>query len=92
MPTDRKETSIMPATLSNEEIARLGLERYTRDIQARVETELSGQFRVLDVITGDYEIDEDDLTASDRLLARRPEAKTYGLRIGYSAAYRIGMA
>lgn len=80
----------MPAILSNEEIARLGLERYARDIQARVEAESSGRFLVLDVITGDYEIDEDDLTASDRLLARRPEALLYGLRIGYPAAYRIG--
>lgn len=82
----------MPANLSNEEIARLGLERYTRDIQARVEAESSGRFLVLDVITGDYEIDEDDLTASDRLLARRPDALLYGIRIGHPAAYRIGVA
>jgi hypothetical protein len=35
-------------------------------------------------------IDDDDLVATKRALAKRPEAVLYGLRIGYPAAYRLG--
>jgi hypothetical protein len=37
-----------------------------------------------------YEIDREDLAATERLLARNPHAMTYGLRIGYEAAYELG--
>ena len=40
--------------------------------------------------TGQYEIDEDDLNATQRALAKRPDAVLYGLRIGYPTAYRLG--
>jgi hypothetical protein len=45
---------------------------------------------LIDVETGDYEIDREDLDATNRILARRPDAVLYGLRIGYPAAYRLG--
>jgi hypothetical protein len=45
---------------------------------------------VVDIETGDYEIDADDLAATKRALAKRPDAILYGLRIGYHAAYRLG--
>ena len=47
-------------------------------------------FLVIDIETGDYEIDADDLAATKQLLANRPNAVIYGLRIGYPAAYRMG--
>jgi hypothetical protein len=49
-----------------------------------------GHFLIVDILSGDYEIDEEDLAASNRLLARRPNGVLYGLRIGYPAAYRLG--
>ena len=49
-----------------------------------------GEFLVIDIETGEYEIDADDLTATKQLLANHPNAVIYGLRIGYTAAYRIG--
>jgi hypothetical protein len=76
--------------LSAEEIARRGEEIYNRDLRASAEATNKGKFLVIDIETGDYEIDEDDLTATKRLLARHPNAETYGVRIGYPAAYRIG--
>ena len=45
---------------------------------------------VVDIETGDYEIDADDLAATKRALAKRPDAVLYGLRIGYPTAYRLG--
>ena len=40
--------------------------------------------------TGDDEIDADDLAATKRALAKRPDAVLYGVRIGYPTAYRLG--
>jgi hypothetical protein len=45
---------------------------------------------VVDIESGDYEVADDDLTASERLLARRPEAMLYGLLVGRDYAYRLG--
>jgi hypothetical protein len=45
---------------------------------------------VIDIESGAYEIDADDLTATKRLLASCPDAVIYGLRIGFPTAYRIG--
>jgi hypothetical protein len=49
-----------------------------------------GKFLVLDIESGDYEIDDEDEKASRRILARHPEGVLYGLRIGFAAAYRLG--
>ncbi|MBI3910689.1 MAG: hypothetical protein HY320_07125 [Armatimonadetes bacterium] len=75
---------------TTEEIGHRGQELYDRVIRPQVEAGNKGKFLVLDIETGDYEIDEDDLAASERLLARRPGGKLYGVRIGYPVAYRIG--
>ena len=75
---------------TTEEIARRGREIYEREIRRKVDPEHRGRFMVLDVRNGDYEIADDDLDASERLLERRPDALLYGLRIGEGAAYRIG--
>jgi len=83
---------IMPhPTLTAEEIARRGEEIYTRDLRARLATEENrGKFLIIDITTGAYEIDREDLAATERLLARNPHTVTYGLRIGYAAAYELG--
>jgi hypothetical protein len=39
---------------------------------------------------GDYEVDADDLQATKRALAKRPNAVLYGRRIGYPTAYTLG--
>ena len=46
---------------------------------------------VIDIETGAYEIDQDELTASDRLLARRLDAQMWTLRVGSRYARRIGL-
>lgn len=75
---------------TTEEIARQGRQIYERELRGEVEPEHSGRFLILDVQSGDYEIADEDLDASERLLERRPEAMLYGLRIDEEAAYRIG--
>ncbi len=70
--------------------AERGQALYDAQIRAQVEEEHRGKFLILDVNTGDYEIDAEDITASERLLARMPNAVLFGVRVGYRAAYRLG--
>lgn len=70
--------------------AERGQALYDTQIRAQVEEKHRGKFLILDVNTGDYEIDAEDIVASERLLARRPEAVLFGVRVGYRAAYRLG--
>ena len=67
---------------STEEVARRGREIYEREIQTKVEPEHTGRFLVVDIVSGDYEIAEEDLEASERLLARNPHAMLYGQPVG----------
>ena len=71
-----------------EEIESLGTTIYEREIRHLVEPDETGKFVVIDVYSGDYEIDERDGTATGRLLKRRPGAMTWAVRVGYPAAYR----
>ncbi len=80
-------------TYSPQEVEAKGEELYARTLLRLVEPGNRGKFVVMDVETGDYEIDADDLQATKRLLAKRPNAVLYGVRIGYPTAYTIaGMA
>jgi hypothetical protein len=77
--------------LSGEEIGRRRQELYEQKLRHQVETDENiGKQIIIDVETGDYEIDDDGLAASLRLLAKRPDAPLYGVRVGYEAAYSLG--
>ncbi len=90
-PVRTAENEVMPyAKYSPQEVEREGEEIYGRHIRSRVELGNRGKFVVIDVQTGDYEMDEDDLQATKRVLAKRPSAVLYGLRIGYRTAYTLG--
>ena len=79
------------ARYSTEEIGKRGREWYAQSIRARVETQENiGKIISIDIGTGDYEIDEENLKAAQRLLARHPDAAIYGIRIGYNAVYALG--
>lgn len=75
---------------SKEEFARRGDEMYERDIRPQVEAGNEGKFVVIDIETRAYEIDEDELAASDRLLARHPDAQVWVTRVGSRYARRFG--
>ena len=74
---------------TNEEIARLGNDLYNRQIRDQVMPQQKGKFLVLDLESGDYAIDEDDLRAEEILRIRRPMGIFFGLRIGYKSAYTL---
>ena len=74
--------SISKPRYSKEEFARRGDEIYDRDIRPHIEPADEGKFVVIDIETGEYEVDQDELAASDRLLARRLDAQMWTRRIG----------
>jgi hypothetical protein len=81
---------LMADQLTPEEIGRRGQALYEERIRSEVEPGEQGRFVVIDVLTGDYEVADDDLTATRKALARNPKAVLYGVRIGSTVAYRIG--
>jgi hypothetical protein len=78
--------------LSKEEIRRRAEERYERDLRDRLEADENniGKILMLDVESGDYEIDDVAIAASKRLRERHPDGHRYALRIGYDAVYGLG--
>ena len=75
---------------ASDQIVERGQAIYDQQIRQKVEPQHSGKFLVLDVDTGDYEIDVDSYTAYERAAARHPDALFYLLRVGFPAAVTLG--
>ena len=75
---------------TSDEIVKRGKALYQREIRQKVEAGNKGKVLVIDIETGEYEIDDDHLTASDRAIAKRPDAALFAMRIGYPALGRLG--
>lgn len=75
---------------TTEEIVRRGEELYEERIRPLVEAEHHGKFLVVDIETGEYEIDADEVAAFQRAIARNPEGARYLKRIGFAYAHRVG--
>ena len=71
-------------------VASRGKAIYQKKILPLVYPQETGKIVVIDISSGDYEIDADDAQALVRLLARRPHARTWTERIGYRAVDSIG--
>jgi len=63
---------------------------YEEKIRSVVEPMHNGEFLVLDVEAGDYEVDADRRRALERAEAKHPGGLFYILRIGYPAAVHLG--
>ncbi len=72
------------------DIAERGTEIYERRLRHVLEPQHNGKYVVIDVETGEYELDEDHLAASDRATAKRPGAPLYATRVGSRSLGRIG--
>ncbi len=80
----------MKNRLTRDEIARRGDQIYEREILPHLRSEDEGKFALIDVGSGDYELDHDEVAASDRLLARHPEAQVWTRQAGSLYARRFG--
>ena len=75
---------------SKEEHARRGTALYERHVRPQVESGNDGKVVALDVDSGAFEVAENTLTASQRLLTRHPDAQIWCVRIGRPAVHRFG--
>jgi len=75
---------------SKEEFAQRGDELYERKVRPNIDIDDEGKFVVIDIDTGDYEIDIDELDAYDRLIARHLEAQVWVMQVGSRYARRFG--
>ena len=76
--------------LSSDEIAGQGQTIYDRDIRDSLDVSDEGKFLVLDVDSGDYELDSDEIAAVKRARKKHRGAVFYILRVVRSAVYRLG--
>ena len=75
---------------TNEELARLGDEIYERDIAPKMGPEDQWKVVVIEVESGDYEIDKDEVAAGERLRVRHPEALFWFRRVGSRYLHTFG--
>jgi hypothetical protein len=68
--------------LPDEEIARLGLEIYNRDLKPRLEPSRNGEQVAICVEDGDYEVAPDGVEADRRLRQRHPDAVFVLVEVG----------
>jgi hypothetical protein len=76
---------------TKEEIAARAKAIYEQQIREKLEPEHSGQYLVIDIETGEYEVDEDSEAVSRRAYEKHPGAPLYGMRVGLRPWGRIGM-
>jgi hypothetical protein len=82
--------SVRGPRYESKEYARRGKEVFERCVRPTLRSEDENRFIAIDIETDDFEIDEDDFAASERLLIRRPDAQIWMERAGHRAAYRLG--
>jgi hypothetical protein len=80
-----------PSMPSDREIAKRGRDLYDRSIRSQVETRDNiGKIISIDIKTGNYEIDDNLLAASDLLQSQFPDPIIWAERIGFNAVYAVG--
>jgi hypothetical protein len=75
---------------TNEQIAHRAERLYEDNIRAEVEPGHIGEYLVIDVDSGGYLIDTDDVAVTKRAAARFPGAPLFIMRIGHPTATRLG--
>jgi hypothetical protein len=75
---------------SKEEFARRGDALYENTVLPQLTTEDEGKFAAIDIDSGAYEVDVDELAACDKLSARMPEAQIWLVRVGARYLHRFG--
>ena len=78
------------ASTNDDDVVERGRTLYEERLRATIEPGNTGKFLVIDVDTGEYELDANDLVASKRARVRFPSARLFMMRVGHPAAYRLG--
>ncbi len=71
------------------EVVQRGREIFERDITPKLLPSDHGKFVAIDVLTSEYEIDEDDCQAVMKLRARLPDSKSFLARAGFKTTFKL---
>ena len=75
---------------SKEEMARRGQEFYESSIRQQVKAGNEGKIVAIDIETGDFEVDENLVNATNRLFEQHPDAQPWVIQIGHRAVDHFG--
>ncbi len=75
---------------SKEEFAQRGDEIYQSQVRPQVEEGNHGKIVAIDIETGSFEVADDLLAASKRLLSKVSDPQTWFVRIGHPAVDHFG--
>src|SRR6478672_625690 len=73
-----------------EAFARRGDEIYETQVRLHLKPEDEGRFAAIDINSGTYELDRDELKACGKLNARIPDAQIWLVRVGSRYLHRFG--
>ena len=75
---------------SKEEFARRGDAIYEKDVRPQLKADDEGKFAAIDIESGEFAIDADELKACHKLRKRIPDAQIWMVRVGYRYVHRFG--
>ena len=75
---------------SKEVFARRGDANYEKEVRPQLRAADDGKFAAIDIESGEFAIDADELKAGNKLRKRIPEAQIWMVRVGYRSVHRIG--
>jgi hypothetical protein len=75
---------------SKEEFARRGDAIYEKEVRPQVKASDEGKFAAIDIETGEFALDADELKACRKLRKRIPDAQIWMVRVGFPYVHRIG--
>ncbi len=82
--------AVIKPRYGKEEFAKRGDAIFEKEIRPRLKNEDVDDFVAIDIETGAYEIDANEIAACDRLRARVPEAQVWLRKVGSRFARRFG--
>jgi hypothetical protein len=80
----------MPTNVAPSQVGERGRALYTAQIKDKIAAEDRAKFIVIDIESGDYEIDADEDAATDRIEARHPQGVFYLMRADGGPSCFIG--
>jgi hypothetical protein len=75
---------------SKEEFERRGTELYEQKIRPLVEQGNRNRIVAIDIETGEFQLADEVLEACQAMIAKRPDAQLWCVRIGHRAVERFG--
>lgn len=75
---------------SKEEFARRGDAIYETEVRPQLKAGDEAKFAAIDIETGEFSVDADELKACHKLRKRMPDAQIWMVRVGSPYVHRIG--